>query len=473
MQALQSNFPFNIFRAYDIRGKVTLLTPQCICSIAEALADLYLQQQQHKLVLGYDARLSSASYAMLLKCTLERKGLTVILIGQCSSPLMYFSARQTDGNGIMVTASHNEKTDNGIKWILKGLPPTPEMIQHIAQEASHYFNPTPCTVEESHPFIAKQTYEAYETYICQDITLTRPFKVILDGLNGSAGQIAEKLLKKLGCNVIALRCEANGNFPDHAPDPSKEQHLIQLKQFVLQHQADIGLALDGDGDRLVIVDELGQIITADQLLSLFSEMCLKQHAEHEIVFDVKCSAMVKKTIQRWQGIPKMLRTGSTFLRTYLSQSNGQAVFGGEYAGHYVFNDGRGLGYDDGIYAALRILEYLEQSEARTISELLRNYPKTASTQDTYIQVNDIDIQTLLTDFEQASQRLAVECHKIDGIRLDFADGFGIIRASNTGEYFTVRFDAINQARLNQIRETFAFILREKYPKIAQNILDAQ
>ena len=158
--------------------------------------------------------------------------------------------------------------------------------------------------------------------------------------------------------MIALRCNADGNFPDHAPDPSQATHLELLRQNVLNHQADIGIALDGDGDRVVLLDENAHIISADRLLALFAQMCLKDHPQHEIVFDVKCSSMVRQVVERLGGQAKMIRTGSSFLRKYMSQSKGQAVFGGEYAGHYVFNDGRGLGYDDGLYAALRVMEYL-------------------------------------------------------------------------------------------------------------------
>jgi phosphomannomutase / phosphoglucomutase len=173
------------------------------------------------------------------------------------------------------------------------------------------------------------------------------------------------------------------------------------------------------------------------------------------------------------GSAKMIRTGSTFLRKYLAQSQGKAVFGGEYAGHYVFNDGRGLGYDDGLYACVRILEYLSESELKTVSALFKAYPARSSTEDLYIPTSGVKTNEVLADIEQSSQKLAAELSKIDGVRLDFDDGFGIIRASNTGEYFTVRFDADNSARLDDIRDTFVTMLRDKYPTIAQDILDAQ
>ncbi|MGL5404172.1 MAG: phosphomannomutase/phosphoglucomutase, partial [Acinetobacter sp.] len=191
-----------------------------------------------------------------------------------------------------------------------------------------------------------------------------------------------------------------------------------------------------------------------------------------IVFDVKCSQMVAETVQKLHGQAKMIRTGSSFLRAYLSQSKGNAVFGGEYAGHYVFNDGRGFGYDDGLYAALRVMEYLTQSDEANLSTLLAIYPERYCTEDTYISTHDINPKQVLIDIEIQSHRLGARLSKIDGVRLDFDDGFGIIRASNTGEYFTVRFDADNPSRLSEIRQEFVSMMQEQYPQIAQELAQA-
>ncbi|MFC6051276.1 phosphomannomutase [Acinetobacter sp. Ac_877] len=474
MNLAQQIFPIQVFRAYDIRGKVSMLTPECIYAVACGLAEQFIEHGQKKIALGYDARLTSAEYAEIIQHVCTQKGLEVTLIGQCSSPMLYFIAGQNDGNGIMVTASHNPKTDNGIKWVLNGLPPTPEMIQDIAKKAQNHFQTSNYKIrnEAKAEHIAKFCL-AYQKYLISDIHLKNKFKVVIDGLNGSAGECAAHILENLGCNVVALRCHADGHFPDHAPDPSKEQHLEKLKVAVIEHGADIGIALDGDGDRLVLVDEKAKALSADQLLSLFSEICLKSHPNSEVVYDVKCSTMVRNTIRHLGGQAKMIRTGSTFLRTYLANSNGHAIFGGEYAGHYVFNDARGLGYDDGLYAALRVLEYLSESGFKTVSELFAKYPARFSTEDTYISTHDVEPSQVLQYFEKQSLNLNAELSKIDGIRLDFKDGFGIIRASNTGEYFTVRFDADSSARLNEIRNTFVNMLSDRYSKIAQDILDAQ
>lgn len=471
---IKHTFPLNIFRAYDIRGKLSNLTPNIICSIAYALASQYKNAEQTHVVIGYDARLTSPTYANIIQHIFEQQGLQVTNIGCCSSPMMYYIARDFGGNGVMVTASHNPKSDNGIKWILKGEPPTPETIQQVGQFAQISIPNLEDLLHSKnteHHIVPKYCLQ-YQQALISDIQLARPLKIVLDGLHGSAGRCAKLVLEKLGCEVIALRCEANGHFPDHAPDPSHAEHLVKLQAAIVAEKADLGIALDGDGDRLVLLDEQAHIISPDRLLSLFAQICLQQHPHKEIVFDVKCSRMVADTVQRLDGQAKMIRTGSSFLRAYLSQSKGSAVFGGEYAGHYVFNDGRGFGYDDGLYAALRVMEYLTQSNAAMLSELLAAYPERYCTEDTYIGTHDADPKQVLNDIEILSHRLGARLSKIDGVRLDFDDGFGIIRASNTGEYFTVRFDADNQNRLIEIRQKFVSMLQDQYPQIAQELAQA-
>nr|WP_216071449.1 phosphomannomutase/phosphoglucomutase [Acinetobacter haemolyticus] len=460
----------NIFRAYDIRGKLTNLTPTIIRSIAVALAAQYIEAGQKQIVIGYDARLTSPTYANIIQQIFEHQGLEVINIGCCSTPMMYYIARDYAGNGIMVTASHNPKSDNGIKWILKGEPPSPEAIQQVGLYAEGFTDQIIeiQNLDQLHKIIPQYCLQ-YQQALLSDIHLSKPLKIVLDGLHGSAGRCAKSVLEKLGCDVIALRCEANGHFPDHAPDPSHAEHLKQLQQAIISENADLGIALDGDGDRVVLLDEQAHIISPDRLLSLFAQMCLQQHPHKEIVFDVKCSRMVADTVEQLNGQAKMIRTGSSFLRSYLSQSNGNAVFGGEYAGHYVFNDGRGFGYDDGLYAALRVMEYLGQSQARCLSELLAAFPERYCTEDIYISTHNASPQQVLNNIEIISNRLAARLSKIDGVRLDFDDGFGIIRASNTGEYFTVRFDADHPDRLVEIRQKFISMLQDQYPQIAQEL----
>lgn len=479
MNIRQFIFPKQIFRAYDIRGKVSLLNPQIIQAIANGLAKQFIEQGQRQLVLGYDARLTSPTYAKILIKELEKNQIEVVEIGCCSTPQMYFAARHTSGNGIMVTASHNSKEDNGIKWIIQSEPPSPEMIQTVGSHAELYFFQHHSTISsesqvenESHHIKAEFCLN-YQNALMRDIQLKRSLKVVLDGMHGSAGRCADLVLQKMGCEVISIRCQHDGHFPDHPPDPSLAIHLQQLKEKIQRHQADIGIALDGDGDRVVILDEQAQIISPDRLLSFFAQLCLASHPQHEIVFDVKCSSMVKRTIEQQGGIATMLRTGSSFMRKYLSQTQGKAVFGGEYAGHYVFNDGRGYGYDDGLYAALRVMEYLSEQPNCTLSQVLEQYPSRCGTEDTYIHTNGIEPKQVLDVVAQQSHQFGAQVQQIDGVRLDFDSGFGILRASNTGDFFTARFDADNEIELDVIRQKFVSMLSDQYPKIAQDISNAK
>lgn len=472
MGFMQHQFPMQLFRAYDIRGKVSLLNAGVVEAIAHGLAQQYQQAGQTRVAIGYDARLTSPTYAKIIQQIFQQYGIDATVIGCCSSPMLYFTAKEFDGNGIMITASHNPREDNGIKWLMQGEPPCPETIQKVGQEAKQYYSDELLPIPEAQHEIITEYCLKYQQSILDDIQLQRRYKVVLDGLNGSAGRCAALVLKKLGCDLTTIRTEANGHFPDHAPDPSQDAHLQKLKLTVLKTGADLGIALDGDGDRLVLIDAAGEIIRADQLLCLCAEICLKDHPGQEFVFDVKCSTQVRNTVLALGGKPVMLRTGSSFLRKYLANAKGQAIFGGEYAGHYVFNDGRGGGYDDGVYTALRIMEYLDQT-GQSLADALKKYPKRIGTEDLYISTHRIQPQELLDFVEVQSRQLNAQISKIDGIRLDFDDGFGIIRASNTGEYFTVRFDAENQQRLNEIRHLFVSMLRDRYPAIAKDILDAQ
>ncbi|WP_347460768.1 phosphomannomutase/phosphoglucomutase [Acinetobacter sp. ANC 7454] len=472
MGFMQHQFPMQLFRAYDIRGKVSLLNAGVVEAIAHGLAQQYQQAGQTRVAIGYDARLTSPTYAKIIQQIFQQYGIDATVIGCCSSPMLYFTAKEFNGNGIMITASHNPREDNGIKWLMQSEPPCPEMIQKVGQEAKQYYSDELSPIQEAQHEIITEYCLKYQQTILDDIQLKRRYKVVLDGLNGSAGRCAALVLKKLGCDLTAIRTEANGYFPDHAPDPSQDAHLQKLKSTVLSTGADLGVALDGDGDRLVLIDAVGEIIRADQLLCLCAEICLKEHPGQEFVFDVKCSTQVRNTVLALGGKPVMLRTGSSFLRKYLANAKGKAIFGGEYAGHYVFNDGRGGGYDDGVYTALRIMEYLDQT-GQSLADALKKYPKRIGTEDLYIPTHQIQPQELLDFVEVQSRQLNAQISKIDGIRLDFDDGFGIIRASNTGEYFTVRFDAENQQRLNEIRHLFVSMLRDRYPAIAQDILDAQ
>lgn len=482
MVNIQSGINPKLFRAYDIRGHIDDLTAPSVYAIACALVDFYQQQSNSRqVVIGYDARLASPSYAYIIQQVFENKGFNVVVIGRCSSPMLYFSAQYFDGNGIMVTASHNPKHDNGIKWICQAKPPSPQHIQDVGKMAEHYYQTDiefPSFSQLSQ--FKRQTqfpkyFQYYQDYILKDIDLKRPFKIVLDGLNGSAGRIAERLLNALNCEIIELRCDANGHFPHHAPDPSVEAHLTLLKQAVIQHQAELGIALDGDGDRLVIVNAQGEMLDADRMLCLFAEICLKnqKHQQHEFVYDVKCSTLVKQTVESYGGTATMIRTGSSFLRNYLLQAQGKAIFAGEFSGHYAFYDGRGLGYDDAIYAGLRILEYLSQHEL-DLNQVMAQYPKRIASEDIYINRKHYDVEALFTLLRQQNNFTHANMSEIDGLRFDFQhddlNGFFIIRASNTSDNLTVRIDANSQHNFDAIQQQLCQLLHDDYPMLSQAIM---
>ncbi|MDO4223118.1 MAG: phosphomannomutase/phosphoglucomutase, partial [Acinetobacter sp.] len=429
-----SELNMQLFRAYDIRGSVQDLSPQAITAIALALCEDFRQAGQTRLTLGYDARLDSPHYAQIIADVFLQAGFDVCIIGQCSTPLMYFTAQSFDGNGIMVTASHNPKKDNGIKWIRQSLPATAEHIQHIGKQAQHFwtqaqhFRPTLSRWQFAARSQLTWAYQQYQQWILQDIQLQRSFRVVLDGLHGSAGRIAQRLLQALGCHVICLRCHADGHFPDHAPDPSIARHLTRIQQQVIAQNADLGIALDGDGDRLVLIDEHGSILNADRSLCLFAEICL-QHPhgkKREFIYDVKCSNMVQHTVERLAGQATMIRTGSSFLRSYLQHHADTAIFAGEFSGHYAFADGRGLAFDDAIYAALRVMEYLSQTQ-RSLADVMQQYPIRASSEDIYLAKHGYDFAHLSTALQQFAQQCHAHVRLIDGIRLDFAHGFMTLR----------------------------------------------
>ena len=449
-----------IFRAYDIRGHLKILTPTLITEIGFALAKMLIEANQKKVTVGFDARLTSADYAQRMIQAFLQSGLDVIEIGCVSSPVLYFAAGQySSGNGVMITASHNAVCDNGVKWILQGLPPTPEQIQNVAdhiEQKNYVFGQGALTNIDPLP--------SYYDYLQHDVCLNVPLKISIDGFHGSAGHIAHTILEKLGCEVDASNCEANGDFPLGPPDPSDPERLKLLQNAVRHNKSNLGIALDGDGDRLVVVDEQGSLISADRLMCLFAKICLKHHPNAQIVCDVKCSSSIAQTAQKYGGSLNMIRTGSSFLRRYLAYSD-NAVFGGEFAGHYVFNDGRGKGFDDGLYVALRLIEYMGR-QAQPLSILLAEFPERVSSTDVYIDCHGIDQQHLMQLIEQNAP-VDAQIIKVDGLRLDFPFGFGIIRSSNTGEYFTVRFDADHQQHFDAIRQLFVQSVQSDYPAIAQ------
>ena len=461
-----SLFPAHLFRAYDIRGSIDDLSNSMVSNIGRALGSQLRQQDQYQVVVGFDARSSSTGYAKLLRQALSDCGLTVIDIGLVTTPICYFAAAQHDGNGIMVTGSHNPADENGVKWLIEHRSPTPEAIQQLKQRIEQE------DFTEGLGQVRAQSYtEDYLNQLQEDVLLSQSVHISIDGMNGSAGQIALTAFQAAGCEVSSLNTEPNGMFPNGAPDPSKTEFLQELSNDIVISGSSIGFAFDGDGDRLVVLDSQGEVISPDRLITLFARMCLDSNPGSDIIFDVKCSRMVSSVITQEGGRPIMVRTGNTFLRQALTNPDYQAVFAGEFSGHYFFNDQRGHGQDDGLYAALRLLEWLD-TQGQTIEQALADIPKRVSTPDLYLALEATNATELLAAFElEAAQLSDAKISTIDGIRLDFDYGFGIIRPSNTGNFLTARFDGDTDDNLQVIRSTFARLLQPLDERLAKLILE--
>ncbi|WP_084494746.1 phosphomannomutase/phosphoglucomutase [Alkanindiges illinoisensis] len=459
-------FPDHIFRAYDIRGTIDDLSNELVTKIGRALGAHYRYKNQYQVVVGYDARTSSSGYARLIRQAFVDSGLTVIDIGRVTTPICYFAAAQHDGNAVMITASHNPANENGLKWLVQHQSPTPDNIEGIKQ----------CVLDEHFieglGTIRSVSYnEDYLNLLQDDVILSQPFNISVDAMHGSAGEFAMAAFQAAGCEVSSLHTEANGMFPNGAPDPSKAEYLQELSNDIVISGSQLGFAFDGDGDRVVVLDSQGNVVSPDHLITLFAKICLDSNPGSDIIFDVKCSRMVSSIVSQDGGRPVMVRTGNTFLRQALNDPEHQAVFAGEFSGHYFFKDHRGHGQDDGLYAALRLLEWLDNS-GQTLEEVIASLPQRVSTPDLYLPLDNTDATDLMTAFEaEAAQLSDAKISTIDGIRLDFDAGFGIIRPSNTGHFITARFDADTAENLRLIRATFARLLRSKDERLAQLILE--
>lgn len=454
--------PAEIFRAYDIRGHIDSLTPDLVSQIGRALGTILKEKYQHQVVVGYDARLTSPSYAKRIREALVQCGLTVIDIGLVPTPLMHFAARQHDGNGIMVTASHNPGTDNGIKWVMETHPPLPEEIQGVRDRVIKAEFAEGSGQERQENYL-----DSYIEFLMGDIMLSEGQSVTFDGLNGAMGPVALTAFNAFGMQVSSLNANPDGNFPLGNPDPAEPGRLEDLANDIIISGGSVGLAFDGDGDRLVVMDSTGKVVSPDHLMILLSRMVLESSPGADILFDVKTSRIVANAITQNGGRPVMLRSGNTFIREALQSTRYEAAFGGEISGHYFFKDGRGYGdNDDALYTALRLLEWLEQT-GQTLDEAVADLPQRVSTSEYYLPLEAGAAQRLIQQITPSAETLAdATVSTLDGLRIDFMDGFGIIRPSNTSANMTLRFDASNEEALSRIKQQFRDLVAPHAPEFA-------
>ena len=437
----------SIFREYDIRGTVpSQINEQSIKLISHAIAQKCNDENIDELALGRDGRLSGEKILNLLSKELQSIGIDVVNIGIVTSPLLYFAAKKLPSkSGIMITGSHNPKNYNGFKIVINDVPISGlEILSLLSDKPINKKN------------IGKEVYkknlgdEYIQEVLSQSSESPKKIKVVLDCGNGSAGEIAPKLIRALGYEVIELFCEIDGDFPNHHPDPGKVENLQDLVQAVQENSADVGIAFDGDGDRLGVVTEKGEIIFPDQLMMIFTKDVLKNFPGKEIVFDVKCTNLLSNIIKESGGIPVMSPTGHFHIKNTLKQTN--APLAGEMSGHIFFND-KWHGFDDGHYSAFRLLEIMNDLNI-SLSTILDQLPKAFSTPELNINIEEEKKFEIVKSFVDKAQFEGGSKITIDGLRVDFDDGWGLIRASNTTPKLVFRFEAKSSSRLKEIKNMF-------------------
>ncbi|MEM7304251.1 MAG: phosphomannomutase/phosphoglucomutase [Pseudomonadota bacterium] len=437
----------SIFRAYDIRGVVSSdLRPDVVELIGKSLGTLYPQCQ--RVVVGRDGRLTSKQLADQLIAGLRSTGISVIDIGEVPTPVLYFATYHLNtGSGLMVTGSHNPPEYNGIKMVMDEKTLFGEMIVDI-------YN---CIISNEFVHNSEGTLEQinvlndYLETICREVKLKRPLSIAIDCGNGVAGPTATSLFTQLGCEITDLYCEVDGNFPNHHPNPSEPENLTDLINTVKQKKLDLGLAFDGDGDRVGIVDENGSVLWADRQMMLYAKDVLSRNPGAEIIFDVKSSRNLSSYIEQHGGKPTMWKTGHSFIKNKMKETG--ALLAGEMSGHIFFKE-RWYGFDDGLYAAARMLEILA-ADPRPVSEIFNELPNDISTPEITIKLeNDGDQHAFIEKFVEQSNFDHAVLSTIDGVRADFQDGWGLVRASNTTPSLVIRFEAESESKLDRIKQDF-------------------
>jgi phosphomannomutase/phosphoglucomutase len=449
-----------IFKAYDIRGIVgKTLTKDIVYDIGCALGTQAKQQGSKTIVVGRDGRTSSPALAEAVVKGIAATGVNVLDIGMVPTPVLYFVTRHTEGrSGVMITGSHNPADYNGLKMVINGETLSGEKIQQlktcIANQA--YTLDKSGSIEHN-----SQLPNEYIGVISDDIHIARPMTVVLDCGNGVAGELGPKLLKTLGCEVMELFCEVDGSFPNHHPDPSNPKNFAELITLVKQYNADIGIAFDGDGDRLGVVDSNGKIIWPDRQMMLFAKDVLASKPGSEIIFDVKCSRHLGEQITKLGGRPVMWKTGHSLMKAKLKETG--AKLAGEMSGHIFFND-RWFGFDDALYSASRLLEILSR-DTRSSAEVFADFPDSINTPELNVALEEGENFSFIDKLFAAASFADGKITNIDGMRVDFSDGWGLVRASNTTPSLVIRFEADSEAAMLSIQKQFRELLKKIKPDI--------
>ena len=444
---MMHEIPHEIFKAYDIRGIVgKTITVDNVERIGHAIGSDARARNLTTIAIGRDGRLSGTELSQALARGIQRSGVNVVDVGMVATPMLYFAAHELcQYSGVMVTGSHNPPDYNGFKIVLGGQTLSADTIQALRIRIENN--------DLTHGSGSYSKHDIVNTYlerITGDVKLARPMKIIVDCGNGVAGAFAPALYRALGCEVIELFCDVDGSFPNHHPDPSVPENLQDVIQALKTTDAEIGLAFDGDGDRLGIVTKNGSIINADRQLMLFAADVLSRNPGGKIIFDVKCTRNLAPWISQHGGTPIMWKTGHSFIKSKLIET--QALLAGEMSGHLFFKE-RWYGFDDGLYAGARLLELL--SHQADINAALNDLPDSLNTPELQIRMAEGENHTLIAQLQKnAVFSSAQQVITIDGLRVEYSDGFGLARASNTTPVVVLRFEADNESALKRIQEDF-------------------
>ncbi|HDY84027.1 MAG TPA: phosphomannomutase/phosphoglucomutase [Halieaceae bacterium] len=440
-------FPQHIFRAYDIRGNAQdELSDELITGIARAIGSIAGEMHEQTLIVGCDGRTSSPRIKSALIRALMESGRDVVDIGMVPTPLLYFATRHLScKSGVMVTGSHNPAQDNGLKIVLNQQTIATGGIRQIRDRVVRgEFS------KGNGRMIREDIAPAYMEEVVHDIAIAVPLKIVIDAGNGAAGTIAPHLFEELGCEVVPLYCDVVGTFPNRPPDTSNEDNLADLVRVVQEQEADFGVAFDGDGDRLAVVTSSGRIVRSDVLLMIYAQDVVARNPGADVVFDVKCSRNLTKLITRHGGRPVLWKTGHAFMKEKMAETG--ALLGGEFSGHMFFGE-RWYGFDDGMYAAARLAEILS-THGDSLDDVIAELPASINTPEIIIPVAEQDKFSLIERIVNNADFSPGKINTMDGIRVDFTDGWGLVRASNTGAALTARFEADTEESLEVIMAEF-------------------
>jgi len=439
--------PDTIFRAYDIRGIARhQLTDDIVYQIGLAIGSEAVDRGQQEVIVARDGRASSPAIANALIRGLRDSGRDVVDIGMMPTPLLYFATHKLgSSSGVVVTGSHNPPEYNGLKIVLGGRALAGAAIQTLKERiAQRHFSSGTGDYREA------RIEDQYIDYIVNDVAIAQPLKIVIDAGNGVTGVVAPRLFQELGCDVIPLYCDIDPDFPHHHPDPTVADNLRDLVQLVRENGADLGIAFDGDGDRVGVVSASGAIVPADRLLMLLAQDVVSRNPGADVLFDVKCSRNLNSVISSYGGRPIMWKSGHSFMKEKMAETG--ALLGGEFSGHIFFNE-RWFGFDDGMYAAARLIEVLSTTDPN-LDNHLASLPSAISTPelklDTSEQAKFDIIGKLVNNGEFGDGKITT----LDGLRVDFPDGWGLVRASNTTPSLTLRFEAADEGALARIQSIF-------------------